>query len=147
VSETYEILRSNVLIRNQQGGCVHVLDLHPNSLLTNEKELQTLIAAANREEALTRRVEELEAIVAKLPKTADGVPIVPGMHVWFYSKRSCSQWVEELKVTGWEHLPGMEPGWMFVLSVVNEHGDTDGVNLECSYSTEAAALAAKGVQS
>ena len=94
----------------------------------------------------TDRVAELEKTVAKLPKTADGVPIVPGMHVWFYSKRSCSQWVEELKVTGWEHLPGMEPGWMFVLSVVNEHGDTDGVNLECCYSTQAAALAAKGVK-
>lgn len=28
------------------------------------------------------RVGELEAIVEKLPKTADGVPITPGMKVW-----------------------------------------------------------------
>lgn len=31
---------------------------------------------------LPARVRELEAIVAKLPKTADGVPIVPGMKLW-----------------------------------------------------------------
>jgi hypothetical protein len=31
---------------------------------------------------LARRLAEAEAIVAKLPKTADGVPITPGMELW-----------------------------------------------------------------
>jgi len=29
-----------------------------------------------------RQVRELETIVDRLPKTADGVPVVPGMEVW-----------------------------------------------------------------
>jgi hypothetical protein len=33
-------------------------------------------------EQLRVRVEELTAIVDKLPKTADGVPITPGMQIW-----------------------------------------------------------------
>lgn len=31
----------------------------------------------------SKRVEGLEGVVSKLPKTADGVPITPGMGVWF----------------------------------------------------------------
>lgn len=34
--------------------------------------------------ALLDRLEELERVVGKLPKTADGVPIVPGMKVWHW---------------------------------------------------------------
>lgn len=37
---------------------------------------------------LAARIEELEAIVAKLPKTADGVVVTPGMVLWCDSKRS-----------------------------------------------------------
>ena len=33
-------------------------------------------------EAKDRELEQLRAIVDKLPKTADGVPVVPGMMVW-----------------------------------------------------------------
>ena len=29
-----------------------------------------------------QKIERLQAIVDRLPKTADGVPIVPGMEVW-----------------------------------------------------------------
>ena len=36
-------------------------------------------------ETLQQRVADLEAIVAKLPVTADGVPVVPGMSVWYPS--------------------------------------------------------------
>lgn len=38
------------------------------------------LAAANK------RVKELEGIVSKLPKTADGVPVVPGMEVWVWGE-------------------------------------------------------------
>jgi len=31
---------------------------------------------------LEAEVEQLQAIIDKLPKTADGVPMVPGMRVW-----------------------------------------------------------------
>ena len=34
--------------------------------------------------AVADEIERLRAIVAKLPKTADGVPVVPGMDVWFH---------------------------------------------------------------
>ena len=33
---------------------------------------------------LERELEQHRAIVAKLPKTADGVPVVPGMMVWTF---------------------------------------------------------------
>jgi hypothetical protein len=33
----------------------------------------------------TAQVERLRAIVDKLPKTADGVPVVPMMEVWFWN--------------------------------------------------------------
>lgn len=33
------------------------------------------------------RITELEAIVEKLPRTADGVPVVPGMTLWFVETR------------------------------------------------------------
>lgn len=36
------------------------------------------------------RLAELEAIVDKLPKTADGVPVMPGMTVFFTTGKGCS---------------------------------------------------------
>jgi hypothetical protein len=84
---------------------------------------------------LLREVNRLRRIVDALPKTADGVPIYPGMHVWFYSARSASQSIDELKVLGWDWLPNLAPDAMHCLNVVNEHGDEDVVNLACCYST------------
>jgi hypothetical protein len=37
---------------------------------------------------LPTEIERLLAIVAKLPKTADGVPVVPGMRVWWVCNRA-----------------------------------------------------------
>jgi hypothetical protein len=105
----------------------------------NPATVLALIALCRTQSA---RIAEMEGVVNRLPKTKDGALVVPGMHVWFYSPRSFSQCIDELKVCGWEYLPGMEPGLMFVLNVVNEAGDSDGVNLECCYSTESAARSA-----
>ena len=33
-------------------------------------------------EELADEIERLQAIIDKLPKTADGVPVVPGMRLW-----------------------------------------------------------------
>jgi len=48
--------------------------------------------AEEKEEAEKRakeaEVERLRAIVAKLPKTADGVPVVPGMKLWEINKHN-----------------------------------------------------------
>lgn len=88
-------------------------------------------------------VDRLRGVVCKLPHTADGVPVMPGMHVWFYSHKVLDPFPDELQVSGWDYLPGMEPGYMFVLNVVNERGEWDGVNLACCYSTREAAEAAK----
>ena len=37
-------------------------------------------------ERVAVHIAELEAIVDKLPKTADGVPVVPGMELWFVNE-------------------------------------------------------------
>lgn len=92
---------------------------------------------------LLREVNRLRRIVDALPKTADGVPIYPGMHVWFYAARSVSQSIDELKVLGWDWLPNLAPDTMHYLNVVNEHGDEDAVNLACCYSTFDAANQAR----
>ena len=35
-------------------------------------------------EGLEERLAAAEAVIARLPVTADGVPVVPGMEVWFW---------------------------------------------------------------
>lgn len=40
--------------------------------------------AASEIDRLTVRVADLEAIVERLPKTADGVPITPEMPLWYW---------------------------------------------------------------
>lgn len=44
--------------------------------------ITTMLEQKDEIDRLAARIEELEAIVAKLTKTADGVTIVPGMTVW-----------------------------------------------------------------
>lgn len=69
-------------------------------LLAREKEIQSL----------EKTIERLRTVVDKLPKTADGVPIVPGMEVWLrgryrypgeveadaYGVNPCVDWPEAL---------------------------------------------------
>jgi hypothetical protein len=56
-------------------------------MLVSDKHLLEGAAAAIEQlrsqlSAALQRAEAAEAIVAKLPKTADGVPVVPGMHLF-----------------------------------------------------------------
>lgn len=50
-------------------------------------------------EKVSDRLLELEAIVAKLPLTADGVPVVPGMLVWLWPYSS----IQHLRVVTLSH--------------------------------------------
>lgn len=73
---------------------------------------------------LEEKVAELQAIVDKLPRTADGVPVVPGM-VLHYRR-----------------------GWQVLGAMVGEYADREGdwhcVAIDDCYSTRQAAEAAKG---
>jgi len=105
--------------------------------IVRHKESAYLIAAANRADELARRVEDLEAIVAKLPKTADGVPIVPGMTVWEARGRDVYR-MKNFRATLPDAEGFSESNW--------EKGWSSVCRLDRIFSTEAAALAAKGVK-
>ena len=49
---------------------------------STEADSMFLVNARDDLLASLAEIERLEAIVAKLPRTADGVPVVPGMRVW-----------------------------------------------------------------
>jgi len=51
-------------------------DIEMGKLMYNNGRLQSELADAKAE------IDRLRAIVAKLPTTADGVPVVPGMELW-----------------------------------------------------------------
>jgi hypothetical protein len=94
----------------------------PPSELPNIPALEDDLAAANAE------VEQLKGIVAKLPVTADGAPVVPGMTVW-----ACHG------ITG-------EAQSLHVDSSLDPRqymGPLDGIDVKYTYSTKDAALAAK----
>lgn len=86
-------------------------------------------------------INRLQAIVDQLPKTADGVPIVPGLEVWIRDR--------------WEEKDGTESTDIvecFVYQVEADRVEAADVDtgIDCQYdlpsdfySTEAAALAAK----
>jgi len=59
------------------GGFAYVRDLNPYQLNAMDGHF---LAAAFRECA--DEIERLTAIVNRLPTTADGVPVTPGMSVW-----------------------------------------------------------------
>jgi hypothetical protein len=50
-------------------------------------------------DCLRRQLSTLQAIVDKLPKTADGVPVVPGMTLWYWSKKHGPQRLEAVMRT------------------------------------------------
>lgn len=59
---------------------------------------------------LEQKVERLRGVVDKLPKTADGVPIVPGMRLWFWGLSDLiRQQCEGITVDGWYDLIGKHP--------------------------------------
>lgn len=85
--------------------------------------------------ALIARLRAAEAIVAKLPKTADGVRVVPGMRVWCVG----GKYIDEREVLG--------PHGQHSLLTLEFHPHNGGyatthrLAKDC-YSTEAAARAA-----
>jgi hypothetical protein len=88
------------------------------------------ITQADRVSALEAENAKLRAIVAKLPKTADGVPVVPGMNLWELSTHQypmhTEQFIEE------------------VVSISQPRGFGGSPNAFCRcYSTREAAEAAK----
>lgn len=96
------------------------------------------LAAANK------RAAEAEAVIAKLPKTADGVPIVPGMEVW------CDFRIEVVRGVAFA-CPDNRVHVKFDEMIDLTDGgkvmaDRSDPWVGCVYSTRAAALAAKGNQ-
>jgi len=89
---------------------------------------RSLKEASDRAAEITR----LRAIVEKLPKTADGVPVVPGDELWVrHPDGGCAgtrRW--------WKH-PSL--GW----SVGFEHMQNEPIDVSSCYSTREAAEAAK----
>lgn len=82
-------------------------------------------------EGLAAEVQRLEEVVAKLPRTADGVPVVPGMPVY----------------VNWQDAD-MEQQCVFAIHTIQGPGDTGAlfyddvvVPLQDAYSTPEAALA------
>lgn len=102
----------------------------------SQSEYETLRAEVER---LTREKAELRAIVDKLPKTADGVPVVVGMRFWIKSDVVDP----EPDFDGWV-VTGIGPEY----ATEHSHYDwvrTDGIGwltTTAIYSTEAAARAA-----
>ena len=93
---------------------------------------ETMHASEGRE--LIGEIDRLRAIVDKLPKTADGVPITPGMDVW-------------------EVIPGTGVicYWCGVriideVGIVAENGSSTRTTPDRCYSTEAAAIEAQKEQ-
>ena len=84
-------------------------------------------------------INRLRAIVDKLPKTADGVPVVPGMEVWVLADPVASGVVVEV----------MEFGYTIRRDIGEQYITTYPGHIfgNYGYSTEAAALAAKEVGS
>jgi hypothetical protein len=99
----------------------------------NEVAVIVLFAAADR-------LEELEGVVGKLPKTADGVPVVPGDQVWHplhIGKRPCTVFGGEDEPTEYEVT--------IILSIGEDNfvNRSDTVSVTECYSTREAALAAQ----
>ncbi len=95
----------------------------------------TVLAAALKKK--DERIAELEAVVEKLPKTADGVPIVHGSSVWDVCKNSYAKGMCECHVETSLRNDSGDGNWDPPLEI------EDFYDLENLYSTREAALAAK----
>lgn len=91
------------------------------------------------ETEFAKEIERLQAIVAKLPKTKDGVPVLPNMEVWLPSYEQPGE-VVYLSADGallindsseWPDCPMQEGDWAL------RYADS-------LYSTRAAAVAVEG---
>lgn len=94
-------------------------------------------------QAAADRLEELEAIVARVPKTADGVPVVPGDTV--YAKRNPSDdTVVEFEVADYEKWAMDAWGSRNQARAYTEGGGGWIVSRHCYSTREAAEAAVKG---
>ena len=95
------------------------------------------------EECLQSRIAKLEAIVDKLPKTDDGVPVVPGLEVWINHEQYTGRL---MVVMGHDRWPSGKPSWHLRLGT--EDNTTAGRLGWCGliYSTKEAAVAAQGAK-
>ncbi len=84
--------------------------------------------------AAADRLAELEAIVAKLPKTADGIPITPGMVVWEIINYPVGTHCIDNAIVSGEEV------------VILVDAETDVVRASECYSTREAAEASKGTK-
>ena len=91
-------------------------------------------------ELLAKEVEALQAVVDKLPTTADGVPVVPGMTVFVRAGIVSGREPLECKPVLCGGLEGVIPS-PNLLGIVEEYYWTFEVS--DTYSTRAAAEAAK----
>ncbi len=96
--------------------------------------------AANTIKRQWDEIERLQAIVAKLPKTADGVPVVPGVDAVFWAggdKRNC---LVPLQASNCHYVLGPEG---YVRHSIKKHHSDEKVSIRKCYSTREAAEAAK----
>lgn len=72
------------------GRCTHVVEMITRSVPASEAEANTdlVVTARNELPGILARLAAVEAIVATLHKTADGVPIVFGMTAWFFDEEA-----------------------------------------------------------
>lgn len=126
--EAMEGLRRGLLVAAHEHLCDHTGDDQDtidaaNRLWGEIESLRTKIAT------LRERVRVAEEIVARLPKTADGVRVAPGMHLYSLIGRS-------------EREIGLGVAWMYESNEWPEDGEQERTFLQ-NYSTRDAALSAR----
>jgi hypothetical protein len=86
-------------------------------------------------DALVAEIERLKGIVDKLPKTADGVPVYPGMRLWL---RCPGEIVSGVTRGAWTH--GADKS-LDSAEVSEDSGEWDTWRLAACYSTREATAA------
>lgn len=90
-------------------------------------------------------LDRLHAIVERLPKTADGVPVVPGMKVYAIGRHGDIEFFIVASSHQWDRMNQLMAS-DYTAFAVNESGEpirSFSADVDCCYSTREAALAAK----
>lgn len=104
------------------------------------KHWNGLCLIAQQKKEMAGRIAELEAIVARLPQTADGVPVISGDILWH------PRHIGREPVTAISTAEVPESLFTVITTQIGRDGfvcRSEEVGVEECYSTEAAALAAK----
>jgi len=113
-----------------------------------EWELENVTLLADRDtfakqrDALAARVAELEAVVGRLEKTNDGVPLAPGDHAWVLAQDQFGG-DNDVKVIECKYADPTDPesgGWMY--ESVDRDNDWESFHVLSVWSTSEAAAAA-----